>query len=49
MNVVKEYTFPILKCDDFGHNTHNTTIPIGAKVELDATNKQINIIDNCVE
>jgi len=49
MNVVKEYTFPILKCDDFGHNTHNTTIPIGAKVKLDATNKKINIIENCVK
>lgn len=49
MNVVKEYDFPILKCDDFGHNTSNTTIPIGIKIKLDATNKQVVLLDKCVE
>ena len=49
MNVVKDYDFPILKCDDFGHNTPNTTIPIGIKIKLDATNKQIVLLDKCVE
>lgn len=49
MNVVKDYDFPILKCDDFGHNTPNTTIPIGIKVKLDATNKKIVILENCVK
>lgn len=49
MNVVKDYDFPILKCDDFGHNTPNTTIPIGIKIKLDATNKQVVLLDKCVE
>ncbi len=49
MNVVKDYDFPILKCDDFGHNTPNTTIPIGTKIKLDATNKQVILLDKCVE
>ena len=49
MNVVKDYDFPILKCDDFGHNTPNTTIPIGTKIKLDATNKQVVLLDKCVK
>jgi len=49
MNVVKDYDFPILKCDDFGHNTPNTTIPIGTKIKLDATNKQVVLLDKYVE
>jgi len=49
MNVVKDYDFPILKCDDFGHNTPNTTIPIGTRIKLDATNKQVVLLDKCVE
>ncbi|MBU1932253.1 LD-carboxypeptidase [Patescibacteria group bacterium] len=49
MNVVKDYDFPILKCDDFGHNTPNTTIPIGARIKIDAINKQVVLLDKCVE
>jgi muramoyltetrapeptide carboxypeptidase len=49
MNVLKNYDFPILKCDDFGHNTPNTIIPIGIKVRLDATNKQVVFLENYVE
>ncbi len=45
----KEYDFPILKINDFGHNCPNTTLPIGCKVELDATKKNIKIIEKCVE
>jgi len=48
MNVVKDYNFPILKCDDFGHNTPNTIIPVWVKVKFDATNKQVIILDKCV-
>ncbi len=49
MNVVKNYDFPILKCDDFGHNTPNTTIPIGTRIKLDATNRQVILLDACVK
>jgi muramoyltetrapeptide carboxypeptidase len=36
---------PILKCEDFGHNTPNCIFPIGAKILLDATNKKIKLIE----
>jgi len=49
MNVVKDYVFPILKCDDFGHNTPNTTIPIGTRIKVDATSKQVVLLNKCVE
>lgn len=45
MNNLKEYEFPILNCNDFGHNCENVVIPIGAKVKLDATNCEIEIIE----
>ncbi|HCC07255.1 MAG TPA: hypothetical protein DEP72_03685 [Clostridiales bacterium] len=46
LNVTKEYTFPILKINDFGHCCPNTTLPIGAKVRLDATNCDIEIMEH---
>ncbi len=48
LEVTKEFDFPILKSSDFWHNTENTTIPIWVKVKLDATNKNIEILENCV-
>lgn len=47
-NALKEFDFPILKCNDFGHNTPNTTIPIGVKVKLDASGKTVEILEKCV-
>lgn len=44
MDVVKEYKFPILKCNDFGHTDTNIVIPIGIKCTLDA-NKNCLIYD----
>lgn len=44
INNLKEYTFPILKCNDFGHNCQNVVMPIGTKVKLDATNCEVEII-----
>lgn len=49
LEFTKNYNFPILKINDFGHNCPNTTIPIGCKIELNADNKTIKIIENCVE
>lgn len=45
MNNLKEYNFPILKCDDFGHDCENIVIPIGAKVRLDANNCKVEILE----
>ena len=47
--VVADYDFPILQCDDFGHNTPNTTIPIGIKAKLDATNCEVELLEPCVK
>ena len=44
INNLKEYTFPILKCNDFGHNCENVVMPIGAKVKLDATKCEVEIL-----
>jgi muramoyltetrapeptide carboxypeptidase len=46
--VLQEYNFPILQCNDFGHNTPNTVIPIGAQARLDAANCTVEIISPCV-
>ncbi len=40
---VKDYDFPILKINEFGHRCQNAFLPIGVKVELDATNKTLEI------
>ena len=44
--VIDKYNFPIIKCDDFGHNTPNTTLPIGAQVKLDADKANLEILEN---
>jgi len=36
LEVTKEYHFPILKMNDFGHNCPNTVLPVGGEVVLDA-------------
>jgi len=49
LNVTKEYDFPILKMNDFGHECPNTVLPIGAKARLDADNKELEILERCVK
>ena len=45
MRNLKGYNFPILKCDDFGHDCENVVIPIGSKVRLDANNCKVEILE----
>lgn len=45
MRHLKEYDFPIIKCDDFGHDCEKVVIPIGAKVRLDADNALVTILE----
>jgi muramoyltetrapeptide carboxypeptidase len=45
INKLKKYSIPVLKTEDFGHNSHMTPIPIGAEIELDASNKKVIIIN----
>ncbi|MEO5359277.1 MAG: LD-carboxypeptidase [Nitrospirota bacterium] len=43
------YGFPILKTNDFGHNTPNTALPIGVNVSIDADEKKFAILDQCLK
>jgi muramoyltetrapeptide carboxypeptidase len=48
LNVTQDYHFPILKANDFGHNTPNTTLPVGARVRMDANEREIEIVEECL-
>jgi muramoyltetrapeptide carboxypeptidase len=43
--VTADYTFPILKVNDFGHNCPNTVLPVGVQVRLDADHQTIEIAE----
>ncbi len=47
--VTAKYGLPILKVNDFGRNCANTVLPIGAKVGLNADEKTIEILEECLE
>ncbi len=49
LNVTAEYSFPILKVDDFGHNFPNTTLPVGGRVRVDADRQEMEILAECVK
>jgi muramoyltetrapeptide carboxypeptidase len=48
LKVAGEYDVPILKMNDFGHNCPNTVLPVGCRVRLDATAKELEILEPCV-
>lgn len=45
LEYTKEYKFPIIKCNDFGHKMANGIIPIGVNAEIDSDNAQIKITE----
>lgn len=50
LNVTGEYSFPVLKVNDFGHNCPNTALPVGARVRIDADDTQeIEIMEKYVQ
>lgn len=49
LDLLKEYTFPILKMHEFGHFQEHAFIPIGSLVSLDATSKRLEIIEDFVQ
>ena len=49
LDIVKEYDFPILKCDDFGHIDRNIVLAIGANFILDDTNTKLIYTDKILE
>jgi len=49
LRVTEEFDFPILKCDDFGHNCPSTILPVGGLVRLDADGLTVEVLEKCVE
>lgn len=45
LEYTKEYNFPIMKCNDFGHKIANSVIPIGVKCKIDTDNNKIEILE----
>ncbi len=45
LEATKEYDFPILKINEFGHRCQNTFLPIGSKASINSNEKKIEIID----
>ncbi len=43
LDYTKEYNFPIIKCNDFGHRIVNSIIPIGVNLKIDSDNAKIEI------
>lgn len=48
LDLTKEYNFPILKINEFGHKCHNTILPIGGMAKLDLEKQIFAITSNCV-
>ena len=46
LEYTKEYNFPIIKCNDFGHKMVNGIVPIGCNIEINSKKeKKIEITD----
>lgn len=45
LEYTKEYNFPIVKCNYFGHKMVNSVIPIGVNMKLDTENKTVEITE----
>ena len=45
MEYTKEYSFPIIKCDDFGHKITNCIIPIGCETVINSADKKVDIVE----
>ena len=48
LDVTREYRFPILKMNDFGHNCPNTVLPVGGEVFMDADMGILELIVPCL-
>jgi muramoyltetrapeptide carboxypeptidase len=49
LKVTSDYSFPILKTNDFGHKCPNTILPIGGLVRLNADKREIEILSRIAE
>lgn len=44
MEYTKQYNFPIIKCNDFGHKIVNSIIPIGIDTKIDIVKEKIELV-----
>lgn len=44
LEYTKEYSFPIIKCNDFGHKIVNSFIPIGVECKIDSDQNKVEIV-----
>ena len=49
LEYTKEYDFPIVKCNDFGHKMVNSVIPIGVDINLDSDSGKVEITEPFLE
>jgi len=49
LEATKDYDFPILKINEFGHYCPNAIIPLGAQAKMDAGKKEVEIVSKCVK
>lgn len=49
LRITEGYNFPILKTNNFGHNCTNTTLPIGAIVEINSENIRLKPINKFID
>lgn len=45
LEYIKEYNFPVIKCNDFGHKIANAIIPIGVNTKINIDNTKVQIIE----
>lgn len=48
LDVSKNYNFPILKINEFGHKCPNTPLPIGGVGEMDAAKLSFKLVEPCL-
>ncbi len=48
-DVASGYDFPILKCDDFGHASPNTVLPLGIRARLDPMTVTLELLESPVQ
>jgi len=47
--VMGEVNFPVLSEFDCSHSMPMLTVPIGCKIRLDATKKQVTLLEECIK
>jgi muramoyltetrapeptide carboxypeptidase len=49
LDLTREFQFPILKMNDFGHNCPNTILPVGGQVFIDADQGTLEVLAPCLD